>query len=454
VDDNFVTNKARLRALQRTLRDRENTLARFEALASDGLNEAASLLAECRNVGLLALDETPTLWNDAIEILRSAVSAAPEEQLIRYEESSDQAERLRLNDERSSLRQQLSRSQDELETMRSLLADENGFVQEAREQVARLSSLRLFANSEEPCCPLCEQPTANLLLSSSLELEMQQASEQLEGVVRHTPGLEALMLEQEERIHLTKRLSHENRTALEAVRRADDRLIQLQESSTRRAYVLGRISLFLDNLPQVADNSELRVEILKLQREISQLESELSDESIQDRLESIVSFISRDLTAWTERLELEHRGNPFRLDLRRLQVVADTNSGPIPMSSMGSGANWVGCHLIAHLAIHSWFVRKLRPVPRFLFLDQPSQVYYPSEQNVESSLSSLADEDRAAVVRMFELIRDVVAQLHPAFQVIITEHADLGEDWYQDAVVERWRNGNALIPAEGIAAET
>jgi hypothetical protein len=39
-----------------------------------------------------------------------------------------------------------------------------------------------------------------------------------------------------------------------------------------------------------------------------------------------------------------------------------------------------------------------------------------------------------------------VADLAPAFQVIVTEHADLSEDWYRQALIERWRKGNKLIP--------
>lgn len=453
VDDNFVAGKARLRELRRSLRDRDRTLARLETLESTGLSEAAALLAEGRDAGLLAQDEAPESLGAAVVALRIAVNASPEEQLIRYEESTDQAELLRLNDARASLRHQLAHYQDALEAMRALLSDENGFARETREQVSRLTSLRLFANSEEPCCPLCDQPTVNLPSSGTLELEMQRASEQLERVTRHTPGLEALIIQQEQRINGTKRLLHENRTALEALGRADDRLTQLRDNASRRAYVLGRISLFLETLPQVADYSELRAKISELRREIDQLESDLSDENMQGRLDSILSYISRDLTEWAERLELEHRGNPFRLDLRYLQIVVDTDNGPIRMDSMGSGANWVGCHLIAHLALHSWFVRKSRPVPRFLFLDQPSQVYFPAEQDIESSLTDLNDEDRLAVLQMFELIRDVVNGLSPNFQVIITEHADIAEDWFQEAVVERWRNGNALIPTEWLRGE-
>lgn len=124
------------------------------------------------------------------------------------------------------------------------------------------------------------------------------------------------------------------------------------------------------------------------------------------------------------------------------------------MDRMGSGANWLGCHLIAHLALHRWFVQESRPVPRFLFLDQPTQVYFPAERpEGERSVDELEDEDRAAVVRMFRLISEVVETLAPNMQVIVTEHADLEEDWFQDKVVERWRGGQALVPEEWLDNE-
>jgi hypothetical protein len=32
--------------------------------------------------------------------------------------------------------------------------------------------------------------------------------------------------------------------------------------------------------------------------------------------------------------------------------------------------------------------------------------------------------------------------------VILIEHADINEDWYRDAVVERWRGGKKLVPED------
>ena len=123
------------------------------------------------------------------------------------------------------------------------------------------------------------------------------------------------------------------------------------------------------------------------------------------------------------------------------------------MDRMGSGENWVGYHIIAHLALHDWFTRKQRPVPRFLFLDQPSQVYFPAERDVEGSMAVLPDDDRIAVARMLKLVVDVVHELAPGFQVVITEHAEVTEDWYRDAVVERWRGVRKLVPEDWRAGE-
>lgn len=448
-DDEYVAKKARLRDLRRQLRDRERMLARLEAIAGDGLGGAAPLISEARDVGLLSGDTMPTTWDEAIEVLRDALSASPEDQLLRYEESTDQAELVRLNDERTRLRDQLRRQHDELQAMRSLLDDEGGYSAEVTEQASRLSSLGIYAQSDSGCCPLCDQPNGGRVpLSMQLKSELKRAAGLLQSVAKHKPGLEALIVDQDSRLADTKRSLRENRAAMEALRRTDEHLMDLRDATTRRAHVVGRISLFIETLPQVAESSDMRREIAQIQLEIEKIEADVGDEKLQERLESILSVIGKRLTEWAERLELEHGGSQFRLDMRRLQVVAVTEQWHIPMDQMGSGANWLGCHLIAHLALHAWFVRKGRPVPHFLFLDQPSQVYFPAERDAGGSMAGLKDEDRLAVIRIFELIRDVVAELSPNLQVIITEHADVAEDWYQAAVVERWRNGAALIPSE------
>lgn len=61
------------------------------------------------------------------------------------------------------------------------------------------------------------------------------------------------------------------------------------------------------------------------------------------------------------------------------------------------------------------------------------------------------DEERQAVLNMFNLIFNVVDSLAPNFQVIITEHANLDNERYQSYVRENWRGGKALVPSDWVS---
>jgi hypothetical protein len=99
-----------------------------------------------------------------------------------------------------------------------------------------------------------------------------------------------------------------------------------------------------------------------------------------------------------------------------------------------------------YFAVHKWFIEHNRPVPRFLILDQPSQVYYPTDKDAEGSLDVLGESDRDWVIRLFRWIDQRVADLKGGLQVIVTDHAEVDEPWFAESVVEHWRNGKALVP--------
>ena len=88
-----------------------------------------------------------------------------------------------------------------------------------------------------------------------------------------------------------------------------------------------------------------------------------------------------------------------------------------------------------------------------LILDQPTQVYYPVERDAGGSLDVLEDADCAAVKRLFRWLADRVEELSGSLQVVVMDQAELGEPWFDAAVVERWRDGDALIPGDWIVAD-
>ena len=273
---------------------------------------------------------------------------------------------------------------------------------------------------------------------------------QVRQVEDRAPQMQAVVTMLEEKAAELKSRLRENRERLEAIQRENARLQQYRDRNARRAHILGRISLYLESVPQLESGSDLQREIADLQAQVHMLEDELSDDAVEERVRSALSIISRDMNTWAMELQLEHAEFPLRLDLRRLTVVADGVDGPIPMERMGSGENWVGYHLITHFALHRWFVARDRPVPRFIFIDQPSQVYFPEDEDWQRQENGAVgkSEDRQKVELMYKLAYDVVQKLGGEFQVIVTDHANINQKWFQDCVVERWREGRKLIPTE------
>jgi Protein of unknown function (DUF3732) len=447
VEDDYVRKREELRRLRDRLRSLERQLAEMRALRGDGVSKADGLLAQARDAGLTSAQAQT--WEATIGALRkvgSILLASVDSSLPGGEEFARlSSERARLLDEQRQLRDEIARARD-------FVHEESGFSREATEQQARLKSIGIFDNAVPGTnCPLCEQslePVKSTPSVVELSAALTDLSSRLSSVGNSAPRIEKVVTELESRIAAKQQELARNRATMEAVRAADERVASASDDATRRSHILGRISLYLESLPDLPDASGLEQDAEKLRAQCAELEEQLSDEHVKERLDSIKSILGEKMTTWARELKLEHSESPLRLDFKRLTVVADTADGPVPMAMMGSGENWVGYHLITHLVLHQWFAQRNRPVPRFLFLDQPSQVYFPAEKEVDGSLEGLADNDRAAVSRMIKLIFTAVKEVWPGFQVIVTEHADIYEDWYQSAVVERWRGGLKLVPED------
>ena len=445
VDDDYLRKREELRRLRNQLRQCERQLRELASVRGDGVTKASTLLVEARDAGLSAT--LSSTWEEAVSALRE-VAQTPGTSVDMA--IPDEAEYERLSDERNQLRGEQRRLRDEVAAARAFEHDESGFSREASEQRARLVSIGIFDGSEPShACPLCAQDlreATDIPGVSQLQEALTDISSRLDAVVRTSPQIERTIAELESRLQSVQSDLTRNRAEMEAVQSASGRVQQFRDEASRRALVMGRISLYLESLPDLPDVQELEVEAQRLREQCESLEAELSEERVKERIDSITSILSRQMSDWARSLELEHSAYPLRLDLKKLTIVADTADGPVPMDRMGSGENWVGYHLIGHLALHEWFVNRDRSVPRFLFLDQPSQVYFPPETDVDGSMSTVSEDDREAVSRMFRFVFNVVNGMAPRFQVVITEHADINEDWYQGALVERWRQGLKLVP--------
>lgn len=448
VDGEHVRKQEELRRLRDQLRAIERQLAELRAVRGDGVSKAATLLAQARDVGLtirFAQD-----WEEVVAALR-AVAQTPLATIdTPSQDLAGGGEYERLSAERQQLLDEHRRVTEDIALVRGFEHDEQGFSKEASEQRARLASIGIFEGVEPGhACPLCAQPLpAGVAPASESEIksELLKVAAHLEAVTRAAPNIEKAVAELEVRRQGVQGRLTRNRGEMDAVRSANAQIQQARDTSAQRALILGRVGLYLESLPELPTTTALEEQARSLQSRCAALEVELSDEQVRERVESILSILGRRMTDWAQELQLEHSKFPLRLDLRKLTVIADTADGPVPMDRMGSGENWVGYHLIAHLALHLWFTERGRPVPRFLFLDQPSQVYFPPERDVDGKFEGVDENDWLAVSRMFRFVMSAVESMAPHFQVVIMEHAEIGEPWYRNSIVERWRHGQKLVP--------
>jgi hypothetical protein len=153
--------------------------------------------------------------------------------------------------------------------------------------------------------------------------------------------------------------------------------------------------------------------------------AELDPEETRENVSSALGRVAAIAMQIARELEAEYSQYSARLDLRSLSLIIDTNAGPRGLGQIGSGADWIVYHLAVVLALQQFFIENGRPVPRFLVLDQPSQVY--SAESDEAT--ALDDEDREALARYFRVIVDRINASGPGFQVLVLDHADLQEDW-------------------------
>ena len=326
--------------------------------------------------------------------------------------------------------------------------DEQGYEGVVGQQISRLRSLDLLGSVDTgETCPVCGHPTdgedANV---GELREAADQLRTQLQSVEAVRPRRRKALQELSDQIYGLR----------QQLRAADEALAGLDATETgapaagsraeQQAFTRGRIQHFIASSRAAEADAFRRIEerLTMRQEAVATLEAGLDVDEEQQQMTSRLAIVGADMTHWADRLELEHSGS-VRLDPSKLTVVADTDQGPAPLSRIGSAANWIGYHLVTHLALHRYFARQDRPVPRLLMLDQPSQAYYPSEVEQKEGVPE-GEEDRAAVERLYDLMRSVTEELNPNMQVIVCDHANLAASWFQDAVVHNWRDGEKLIP--------
>lgn len=447
VDKNYLDKLAELRELRRKKNEIELRIRESEFVKGTGVSKAKKLLIEARDIGLHSESDVPDEWNDIINELNNIKKMPFSFTQIAINEDE---EFNRLVEERSEAIAEYKKIKEHLNSLKLVSVERNNYIDEKGYQLSRLKSVDLFPLNNDPInqnCPLCNNivaessPTLNKIILSKDKL-----TKEIRSVTEYSPKLKSTIRSLEERLTSIQDKIKSTNDLIEALQKSSIEMEELKDRETRRSYLLGRIGLYLESIPEVVDNKNDQKALENITNQINSLLDEISFNTIQERIESFISIININLSSWSKFLDLEHSEYSYRFDYNKLTVIADTPENPIPMDKMGSGANWVGCHLITYLALNSWFTKKNCPVPRFVFIDQPSQAYFPPDEDINERSIADHEKEKNAVLKMYQLIYDELNKIQPQLQFIITDHAEFKEEWFQKLIIEKWRGGNKLIP--------
>ncbi|MBY3691506.1 DUF3732 domain-containing protein [Vibrio cholerae] len=207
-----------------------------------------------------------------------------------------------------------------------------------------------------------------------------------------------------------------------------------------------------DNSP---DNGEISVELEDIEKKLAKYDLKNKIAEANDLLKNIMNELKLKLD-----FEDELKSCEIRFDLESFDFYLYDRK-KITLSEMGSGANWLACHLALFLALLKLNALEKSSIPTVLFLDQPSQVYFPKVSRVFSSANkeelkdlvdaeTKVDENIKQVLNIFEVINNFLKEMENdeciGFkpQVIVLEHAD--EPELKEYVRARWSNdGEKLI---------
>jgi len=237
-----------------------------------------------------------------------------------------------------------------------------------------------------------------------------------------------------------------------------------------------KIFMLLDTL-SMADDAELEKQITEIHKQLREINKSLIKYDIQKGLESASTTVNKYMAEIGQHFEFESSYKPINLhfsfesfDLYHLTPLGEK----IYLRSMGSGANWLYCHVTLFLALHQYFATlgDKCSIPSILFLDQPTQVYFPNfnrdisdsfeeqkgkEEKQRTINDRPVDEDIKAVENLFTQLSTYCNELslNNGFcpQIIVTDHADnltLSNGISFDSLVNgnRWRMRGLIHPVQ------
>lgn len=418
----------------------------IEQILSNGRTQIYQLVSKAKDLELLSQEDSAETDKEALSLLESLKGWTPDV-VVQDKPTGSQTELKRLQNLRRELKSKIAEIDDQIVSANAYKSTNSNYKDALQVQTERLKAVNLFkvtdnVNFEQ--CPLCHRELVDSIPSvDMLNQSLKKLEEALNGLRTEAPKVNVFIGELEAQRTEVRNNLFNVESAIREIYQQEQSLQATRDLNIEKGKVLGQIEFFLQNVNLEEDKS-LDIRINQLKSEIERLSELLDKDSKQQRLDAILAMINTWMTSWVQdnQLDVEHNSASVSFNLSKLTLMSIIGNEVVPLSQLGSGANWVSYHILILMALHKYFVENNRPVPHFLMLDQPSQVYYPSQTNVSH------DPDWDGIKKLFDFIFNRVEEMNGKMQVIITDHAMLDDDRFKSYIQEEWRNGVKLIPSD------
>ena len=459
-DQQYFIKTQELDALQMRQRSIELRIPKAAEMRKSAANSLDSAIREyhAASGNYMDLGETADLVS-APAIALEAIRA------LRVEVKSTSGEQIRQRDEleRNRARQigELREAQRSLSSIRASIAFAKRYTSEAG-----AVNVPESAKVSDTICPFCNSSHEGIKAEAN---ELSSAITWLNDELRKSTHL--LESFEEEELKAKRRVEEKETEVLESdkqLAKIDAQIKDLEKFRTQHELALKaklRAEAALESLLEKPDE-ELGQQLEAVKIEIKELTKFLRDKyDVKKKLETAESEIDKLLSDLGARFDFEESYRPInlRFSLETFDLWHETAQRKVFLRSMGSGANWLYCHLALFLALHRYFASlgNACTIPSILFFDQPSQVYFPSilDNDTEFSPEDLAakegqsrkrsvDEDIVSVTNLYSQLVRYCGETKEATgiepQIIVTDHADNldleGDTIFEDLVQgRRWR---------------
>ncbi|MFP7260028.1 DUF3732 domain-containing protein [Citrobacter portucalensis] len=332
-------------------------------------------------------------------------------------------------------------------------------------------------------CPFCHTQNNELLHSAKkLQDAITKVVHNLSHIKPIKAKFESSLVEVKRKIEeLKNEITPLNEQIL--VIETSEKQISAQKSLYENILIIkARLFMLLEGI-SLGDDIELDRNIKAVKNDIYKIDEKLKGYDIKKGIENANTKVNNYMNTIGKNFEFEESYKPinlhFSFETFDLYHLTEKNE-KIYLRSMGSGANWLYSHISLFLALHRFFAElgNLCSIPSILFLDQPTQVYFPNfrrDESVTFNETKAAeridrgknerdlDDDIKAVENLFSQLSSYCNEIKIANgfspQIIVTDHADdliLSNGTEFESLVNgnRWRTRGLIDPVPNLDVST